>query len=445
MRGLKNGLENQPLPTLYLFRTGSLTLYLKINLLELMFFRRKVIAFFSLIILSVSCNNSVNNNTEIVSDTLQIKKFSNPPLLYGIPSDSFDMVSGHIKPNGFLSEILLKHGVSMQEIDQTIKNSRTVFDVRNIRSGNNYIMFCDKDSIARARYLVYEHDPSTCYVFSFNDSLNITPYRKKITSEIKYASGTIETSLWDAVMAKGLQQSLAFDLSDIFAWTVDFFGLQKGDNFKVIYEELYIDDKPLGTGKIYGAQFNRTGSSITAIPFIQDSTETFFDIEGNSLRKAFLKAPLKFSRISSRFSSSRMHPILRIRRAHFGVDYAAPIGTPVHAIGDGRIISATNEGASGRMVKIQHNSVYATAYMHLSRFGENVRSGVFVKQGDIIGYVGSSGLSTGPHLDFRFYMNGSPVDPLKVDAPSVEPVSDTNRVQFEISKAVVLSLLGTFN
>ena len=389
--------------------------------------------------------NSTSEADIIAPDTSTLKNIESPFFLYGIPADSFDLVPGHIKRNGFLSEILLKHGVSMQEIDQTIKNSRSVFDVRTIRSGNNYILFCDRDSIARARYLVYEHDPTTCYVFSFNDSLNITLFRKTIKSEIKYASGTIETSLWDAMIAGGLHLSLASELSDIFAWTVDFFGLQKGDSFKVIYEELSIDDKSLGTGKIYGAQFNRSGSAITAIPFIQDGKETYFDIDGNSLRKAFLKAPLQFSRISSRFSSSRLHPILRIRRPHFGVDYAAPVGTPVHAIGDGKITAAGSENGSGRMVRIQHNSVYATAYLHLSRFGAGISPGVFVKQGDIIGYVGSSGLSTGPHLDFRFYQNGSPVDPLKVDAPPVEPVLEENKVKFEKIKTVVLSLLGTFN
>jgi murein DD-endopeptidase MepM/ murein hydrolase activator NlpD len=243
----------------------------------------------------------------------------------------------------------------------------------------------------------------------------------------------------------GLHPALVGEMSEIFAWTVDFFGLQKGDNFKVIYEEFSIDGKSLGTGRIYGAQFNRTGRSITAIPFIQDGRESFFDVDGNSLRKAFLKAPLQFSRISSHFSSARMHPILRIVRPHYGVDYAAPIGTPVKAIGDGRVTAATNEGASGRMVRIQHNSVYATGYMHLSRFGEGIAPGKFVKQGDIIGYVGTSGLSTGPHLDFRFYMNGSPVDPLKVDAPPVEPISEENKAKFEKIKTVVLSLLGTFN
>jgi murein DD-endopeptidase MepM/ murein hydrolase activator NlpD len=413
-----------------------------------MFCKGKIIIVFALVFQLISCNNSKNTKTEFVtapSDTTASQQVNSPVFMYGIPTDSFDLVSGHIKRNGFLSEILLKHGVSMQEIDQTLKNSRSVFDVRKVRSGNNYILFCDKDSIARARYLIYEHDLTTCFVFSFNDSLNITPFRKEIKSEIKYSSGTIETSLWDAMINGGLHPSLVVELSEVFAWTVDFFGLQKGDNFKVIYEEFFIEGKSLGVGKIYGAQFNRTGSSITAIPFIQDGKESFFDIAGNSLRKAFLKAPLQFSRISSHFSSARMHPILRIVRPHYGVDYAAPVGTPVRAIGDGRITSATNEGGSGRMVRIQHNSVYATAYLHLSRFGEGVSPGVFVKQGDIIGYVGTSGLSTGPHLDFRFYKNGSPVDPLKVDAPPVEPVSEENKGKFEKIKTVVLSLLGTFD
>jgi len=412
-----------------------------------MFKTSKIIFFITLFFLSISCNTIENKATEelTISDTTSFKKPEDPVLLYGIPSDSFNLVNGHIKPNGFLSGILLKYGVSMSEIDQLVRNSKSVFDVRNIKSQNNYILFCERDSIGRVRYMVYEHDPTTSYIFSFNDSLNITVYRKRITTKIKYASGTIETSLWDAMMKEGLPPTLAPELSEIFAWTVDFFGLQKGDNFKVVYEELFIEEKSLGAGRIYGAQFTWSGNPITAIPFIQDSTETFFDIEGNSLRKAFLKAPLQFSRISSRFSANRMHPILRIRRAHFGVDYAAPLGTPVVAIGDGRVISATTENGSGKMVRIQHNSVYATAYLHLSRFGTGITGGAFVKQGQVVGYVGSSGLSTGPHLDFRFYKNGSPVDPLKVEAPPVEPVSEENRSRFEVNRQVVLSLLGTFN
>jgi murein DD-endopeptidase MepM/ murein hydrolase activator NlpD len=410
--------------------------------------RLEFILFIFLLITSLSCNNNKNPKTEpvqVISDTTTSRESESRVFMYGIPSDSFDLLNGRIKRNGFLSEILLKHGVSMQEIDQVLKNSKSVFDVRKIRSGNNYILFCDKDINARARYLVYEHDPSTCYVFSFNDSLNITPFKKTIHREIKYSSGTIETSLWDAMINGGLNPKLVNDMSDIYAWTVDFFGLQKGDNFKVVYEEFYIDGKSLGTGRIFGAQFNRTGSSITAIPFIQDDKESYFDADGNSLKKAFLKAPLEFSRISSHFSSARMHPILRIIRPHYGVDYAAPIGTPVKSIGDGRVTACTSEGASGRMVRIQHNSVYATGYMHLSRFADGIFPGKLVKQGDIIGFVGSSGLSTGPHLDFRFYMNGSPVDPLKVEAPPVEPVSEENKAKFDKIKSVILSLLGTLD
>ncbi len=399
------------------------------------------------ILMLFSCRNSIRETTETFSelpDNSAVNKTDTTVFMYGIPSDSFNLLTGHIKRNGFLAQILLEHGITMEEIDKVIKKSTSVFDVRKIRSGNNYTLFCKKDSIARVSYLVYEHDPTTCYVFSFNDSLNITPYRKEIKRVIKYASATIETSLWDAMLAGGLHPSLVMGLSDIFAWSIDFFGLQKGDSFKVIYEEMSIDEKPLGIGKIYGAEFSGSGSTIHAIPFIQDGKESFFDDKGNSLRKAFLKAPLQFSRVTSRFSSSRMHPILRIRRPHYGVDYAAPVGTPVLAIGDGRVTHTSHEGGSGRMVKIVHNSVYSTAYLHLSRFGAGIVPGAHVNQGDIIGYVGSSGLSTGPHLDFRFYMNGSPVDPLKVEAPPVEPVSDANITKFEKIKSVVLGLLGTF-
>lgn len=412
-----------------------------------MLFRLKSLFFPFFILILFSCKNSVREIPQTVSelsDSTTVNKSDSTVFMYGIPSDSFNLLTGRIKRNGFLSSILLEHGISMEEIDKVIRNSVSVFDVRKIRSGNNYTLFCERDSTARASYLVYEHDPTTCYVFSFKDSLNITPYRKEIKRVIKYASATIETSLWEAMLKDGLHPSLVVKLSDIYAWSVDFFGLQKGDSFKVIYEEMSIDDKPLGVGKIYGAQFSGSGTTICAVPFIQEDKESFFDSEGNSLRKAFLKAPLQFSRVSSRFSSGRLHPILRIRRPHYGVDYAAPVGTPVLAIGDGRIVQASHENGSGRMVRIVHNSVYSTAYLHLSRFGEGIAPGAYVKQGDIIGYVGSSGLSTGPHLDFRFYMNGSPVDPLSVKAPPVEPVSEANKARFEKSKTVVLSLLGTF-
>ncbi len=399
-----------------------------------------------LIIITSSCRYFQKEEAVLqipVQDTTVIP-VREPELVFGIPVEAFTVKTDHIRRNEFLAEILLRHGVPMQEINKVLEGSDSVFDVRKIRYNNRYTLFCDTDSIARARYLIYEHDPTLSYVFSFNDSLNITPFRKEIRNAVRYSSGVIETSLWESMMASGMQQELAGELSEIFAWTVDFFGLQKGDSYKVFYEELFIDDEPLGIGKIYGAQFVWTGDTITAIPFIQDGRETFFDVDGNSLRKAFLKAPLRFSRISSRYSSSRLHPILRIRRPHLGVDYAAPVGTPVQAIGDGRVTFAGIDGANGRIVKITHNSVYSTAYLHLSGFGKGITTAAHVKQGDIIGYVGSSGLSTGPHLDFRFYKNGSPVDPLTVEAPPVEPVADSNFVRFEKNRMLVLGMLSTF-
>ena len=412
-----------------------------------MYFISKAIILFSFSISVVSCIDFREPRIHTFEiDTIPEYTFEKKPqnLIFGIPADSFNMVPGKIKRNGILSQILLEHGITMPEIDEVIKNSADVFDVRKIRAGNNYFLLCDNDTIGKARYLIYEHDPAISYIFSFRDSLNITPFRQNITSEIRYSSGTIETSLWEAMMGDSLHPMLAVKLSEIYAWTVDFFGLQKGDSFKVIYEELFINDKSQGIGRIYGAQFTWAGKTTLAIPFIQNGTESYYDSTGNSLRKAFLKAPLQFSRISSRYSSSRLHPILRIRRPHFGVDYAAPIGTPVHAIGDGRVTAASIESGSGRVVRITHNSVYSTAYLHLSRFGQGIYSGAFVKQGDIIGYVGSSGLSTGPHLDFRFYKNGSPVDPLTIEAPPVEPILEENKTRFDKNRKIVEVLLSTF-
>jgi murein DD-endopeptidase MepM/ murein hydrolase activator NlpD len=366
-------------------------------------------------------------------------------LLFGIPVDSFNIIRGKIRANSFLSEILSEYGVTPRETDLIIRNSRSIFNVRGIKSGNNFTILTQSDSTARLRYFIYENDPTLYYIFSFNDSLHITPFRVNPRTEIKFSTLTIETSLWDALIGKGLNPELAVDLSDIYAWTVDFFGLQKGDRFRFIYEENFIGEKAIGTGRIIGAEFISAEKEIYALPMIQQGKESYYDSQGNSLRKEFLKAPLHFSRIASGFSSARMHPILRIVRPHFGVDYAAPAGTPVYSIGDGTVISATFEQESGRIVRIKHNSVYTTAYMHLSGFANGIASGVKVKQGDVIGYVGSTGLATGPHLDFRFYMNGYAVDPLKVEAPPVEPVMDENRAKFEKIKSVVVGLLDAFH
>ena len=345
-------------------------------------------------------------------------------LEYGIPVDSFNIEENRIKPNMSLSVLLGSLNLSAKVIQKSIKKADSVFDLRKIRRGNIYKVFTSKDTVERVNYLVYEQSATDYIVFDFIDSLEVVKKQKKIEHKVNVASGTIESSLWLAMIDNNINPLLAMELSDIYAWTIDFFGLQKGDQFKVYYQEDFVDDESLGLGKIYAARFNHNGREIYAIPFYQDSVMSFFDADGNSLRKAFLKAPLKFSRISSGFSHSRLHPILKIRRPHHGVDYSAPTGTPVLAIGDGNIIKARYSGGAGNYVKIKHNSIYTTGYMHLSKYGKGIKAGKFVKQGEIIGYVGSTGLSTGPHLDFRVWKNGQNINPLKLEAPPVAPIQE---------------------
>lgn len=367
------------------------------------------------------------------------------PMLYGIPVDTYNIVTGRVGNNQVIASILSSYGVPWDTIQKLLDKNKDVFNPRKIHTGSGYSVFMRKDSSNTPDYFVYDHDDRVSYLFSLHDSLKIKKIDAEVRQVLKYSSGTITTSLWDANKEKNLNPNLTSELSDIYAWTIDFFGLQRGDRFKVIYEEEYIGEKSVGIGRIHAALFEHAGSVIYAIPFIQDSTQSYFDTTGASLRKAFLKAPLRFSRISSHFSSARMHPILKIVRPHYGVDYAAPIGTPVHSIGDGRVSVAGTEGGAGRIVKITHNSVYSTTYMHLSSFGPGIRSGVYVKQGDVIGYVGSSGLSTGPHLDFRVYKNGSPIDPLKMESPPVDPVKTDNLKRFSVIEKGYIDLLNTIN
>lgn len=361
--------------------------------------------------------------------------------LYGLLIDTFILDHGEIEPNKNLGEILSKWGVSNKTIFEISKQSDTIFDVRKIRAGNNYSVLYSEDTVQKLEYFIYEINPIDYVVYDLVDSIRVYKGQKEVRIEEKTGKGTIESSLWNAMVAAKLDPVLALELSDVYAWSIDFFGLQEGDSFKVVYEEKIVDTVSVGIHAIKFVEFNHMGNPYYAIPFEQDSVVSFYDEEGLSLRKAFLKAPLRFSRISSRFSNSRMHPVLRIRRPHHGVDYAAPVGTPVVSIGDGIVVKKAYSGGAGNMVKIKHNSIYSTAYLHLSKYGEGVSVGAKVKQGQVIGYVGSTGLSTGPHLDFRFYKNGSPVDPLKVKAPPVKPIYDSLMPRFEIVRDSVLKVL----
>jgi murein DD-endopeptidase MepM/ murein hydrolase activator NlpD len=368
--------------------------------------------------------------------------------LYGLPQDIYVVAEAKVRRNQTLSDLLFPLGLTTQEIYAVSQLPDSLIDERKIKQGNRYLYYTLADTIRRdpvhpASVFIYEKDLLHFVVISIDhDSIWARNGRKPVDTKQVVSSGTIETSLWESMLAIEANPMLAVELSEIFAWSIDFFGLQQGDRYKVIYEESFVDSSSLGINKIIGAWIRHSGTDFWAIPFVQDSVRSFFDEEGNSLRKAFLKAPLRFSRISSGFSHSRYHPILKIRRPHFGIDYAAPTGTPVHTVGDGQITKVGyQKGGGGNYLKIKHNSVYSTTYMHLSGFGKGVRKGVHVKQGDIIGYVGSSGLSTGPHLDFRFYRNGSPVNPLHVEAPPVEPIHEENRQAYGLTRIFTMSWL----
>jgi murein DD-endopeptidase MepM/ murein hydrolase activator NlpD len=236
---------------------------------------------------------------------------------------------------------------------------------------------------------------------------------------------------------------LTMKLSEIYQWTIDFFGIQKGDSFKILYEEWLVEGKSINHLEVKAVVLNHEGKDYYAYKYSQDGKEGFFDEEGNSLQKAFLKAPLKYARISSRFSNRRFHPVLKKMRSHHGVDYAAPTGTPVYSVADGKIVKkAYQRGGGGRYVKIKHNSTYTTCYMHFSRYAKGIKIGARVKQGQTIGYVGMSGIATGPHLDYRVYKHGTPINPLKLKSPSKSPITKKNKGDYMAVKNQLEERLG---
>jgi murein DD-endopeptidase MepM/ murein hydrolase activator NlpD len=382
-------------------------------------------SFLLIIGLIVLINYYRNRNQEVIVPPAPEVKMA-----WDFPVDSIKIDTFTVRQNQCLSDILSDRGVSLVTIDQLAKNSVGVFDVRRIKSGNNYFIVSKKNSI-KPTHFIYEENVSDYFVFSLSDTIVVKKGEKDIDTTRCTFSGVIESSLWNTFIDNGANPNLCIALSDVFAWTVDFFGVQKGDRFKVIYDQYSVEGKFAGIGKIHTAVFEASGEEVPAYYFAQNGQEGFFDDKGNSLRKAFLKAPLNFSRISSRFSASRFHPVLKIRRPHHGVDYAAPTGTPVYSIGDGVVIQkAYQGGGGGNYITIKHNSVYTSQYMHLSKYAQGISAGTRVKQGQLIGFVGMTGLASGPHLDFRIFMNGSAVDPLKVKTPPVEPINEANKALF---------------
>lgn len=362
---------------------------------------------------------------------------------YGIPVDAYNVRYGVVENNQNLSVLLREHGMSIRDVHELNENAEGVFDVRKIRSGQAYAVFTGKDSLAKPRYFVYEEGPKSYVVFDLGSSHRVYRGENPVEWKRKTVKGKVESSLWVAMQKSDASPQLAMVLSNIFGWTIDFFGLQKQDEFRVVYEQEYVEGNGLQSFHVLAASFRHEDSVYYAIPFVQDGEELYYNEKGNSLEGAFLKAPLDFYRISSRFSNSRYHPVLKRYRAHHGVDYAAPSGTPVYAIGNGKVIAKGYQArGGGNYLKIRHNSVYVTTYMHLSRFAKGIKVGSEVKQKEVIGYVGSTGLSTGPHLDFRVHENGKPINPLLIKSQPKKPVSPANMSRFAVLRDSVVKELG---
>lgn len=351
----------------------------------------------------------------------------------GFSPDSLEVTEGKVKNGQFFSTLLGSLGMSQQEAYNLTEASVDVFDVKTLRVGQSYRAYYD-DSVLQ--YLVYDRDKASCLVFDCTEPYDAWVYEKPVTVEKRFADVTIDNSLWVDMRAAGVSPLLIVSLSDIYAWTVDFFALQKGDRFRVLYEERMCDGEVIAVDTVRYAVFSHAGEDFPMVMYDQkDGGNIWWNEKGESMRKAFLKAPLNYSRISSGFSYARRHPITRRVQPHTGVDYAAPKGTPVVTIGDGVVTSAKYEGAGGNTVRIRHNSVYSTAYLHLSKYAKGLKAGQRVRQGEVIGYVGSTGRSTGPHLDFRVWKNGTPINPLKMESPPAEPINDSNKEAFTAAAA----------
>ena len=341
--------------------------------------------------------------------------------------DSLDFKEGKVRNGQFFSTLLTSLGLSAGEAYNLTQACGEVFDVRTLRVGNTYKAYYSQ----RLEYLVYDRDRTSQIIFQCQPPYEVSIYEKPITVEQRYADVTISNSLWVDMTDAGVSPNLILSLSDIYAWTVDFFGLQKGDRFRVLYDEKMCDGEVISVDTVRYAVFTHNGSDLPAVMYNQkDGGNIYWNEKGESMRKAFLKAPLHYSRISSGFSNARRHPVTRKVQPHYGVDYAAPAGTPVMSIGDGVVTSVKYEGAGGNVVRIKHNSVYSTAYLHLSKYAKGLKAGQRVRQGEVIGYVGSTGRSTGPHLDFRVWKNGSPINPLKMDSPPAEPLNGEHKDAF---------------
>jgi len=350
--------------------------------------------------------------------------------IYGFITEDSDLeiTEDVVKRNESLYIILRKHDVDPQVIHNIQNEASQQVNLRRIMPGQSYRIY-KKDGHAVA--MVWHRTKVNYATINWEDDIQVDVNDLPITRTEVETAGVINNSLYETIVGEGVSQRLGVELADVFGWEIDFFALRSGDHFKVIYENLYANGEYLGIGDIKAAEFQHRGSVHKAYYFENEGRRGFFDEDGNSMQKELLKAPFNYSqRISSGFSNSRFHPILKERRPHHGTDYAAPTGTPIISVGDGVITEAQYRGGNGNIVQIRHNNSYKTAYLHMSRFASGIRAGVEVDQGQVIGYVGQTGLATGPHLCYRLYVNERPVNSVNADLPAAESLEEQFHQEF---------------
>lgn len=389
-------------------------------------------ALVSLVVTVFFYYKSESIDTLASDEPVPVVQHYSPATLYGMSIDNKIVIEEKIKRNEFLGDILHQYNVPAKLVHQIASLPRHIFDVRKVAPNKKYTLICEQDSLMRAKAMVYEPNALEYIILTFGDSLTVDVCQREITIVEKGVSGVIYSSLSQTIEELNITHELTNKFVDIFAWVVDFQRLQVGDKFKILYEEIQVEGNPVGIEKINGIYFQHIGSDYYAYPFDQGDGLDYFDEQGKSLRKALLKYPIEFTRISSRYNPNRFHPVQKRWKAHLGTDFAAPTGTPIRAVGDGLVEEAQYKSNNGNYVKIRHNGTYTTQYLHMSRIAQGVRAGTRVRQGQLIGYVGSTGLATGPHLCYRFWKNGVQVDALRIELPPSQPIKEGREEEFSL-------------
>lgn len=378
--------------------------------------------------------------TELDSDTLSEIQEEFPIDGFGYASDIGILERGEILANQNLYELLEEMGVSQQVIWQVSNDLKQKLGFRFLKQNQIYYRYRKHNNFGDVHYapVLILMESNVRYIkIDLSDGILVQASAKPITIRIRQIEGIIESSLYKSLVLQGHSAGVGIELNEIFAWQIDFFRLYQGDNYRAIYEEFISEGEVVGVGRVLAAVFIHQNSVYKAFYYKDEQQQGYYDSEGNGIQKALLKAPFRYNqRISSSFNYSRFHPVLKQSIPHTGTDYAAPLGTPVIAVGDGEIIECKYKGANGNIVQIQHNDTYRTAYLHLNGFGPNIKKGVQVKQGQVIGYVGRTGRVTGVHLHYTLYKHNVPINSVEVNLPSQESLSESaiNKFNLEVQK-----------